>query len=332
MSGLTTSQLLRFLLREKAAALPKVVLRKLLESTHLPLAPQVRSVLLLRQLHLDARLTRKVASALCAPVLTSTNQVFDAGASDTVFILGGGSSVNRLPSRFFDQMRNHESIGINFWPIHPFPPKILATETDNVPGPPSNATDFLSQKIGQSPLRDTLATVLTLRPPFPPNSERLYRLPPEIAARSFLYGRANLITRFEDNLVQDLERAINILWGRRRVTALPDNGSSIVRMTFLALAHGFTKIVWVGVDQDGRGYFWSQGDSGDAYAEARRLFPRKAGEPHSTSSAEDRPFSNDVFLRALSSAAERSGKAKIFLSSGESTLADEIPIYESNSV
>lgn len=332
MSAFSASQHLRSLLKEKVTALPKVVLRKLLESTYFPLAPQLRSVLLFRQLQLDARLTRKVASALHATVLTSTNQVFSAGASDTVFILGGGSSVNRLPSRFFDQIHNHASIGINFWPIHPFPPKILATETDNIPGPPSKATDFLSQKIGQSPLRDTLASVLTLRPPFPPNSERLYRLPPEIAARSFLYGRANLITRSEDNLVHDLERAINILWGRKRVTALPDNGSSIVRMTFLALAHGFTKIVWVGVDQDGRGYFWSQGDGGDAYAQASRLFPRKAGEPHSTSNSEDRPFSNDVFLRALSSAAQRSGKAKIFLASGESTLVDQIPIYESNSV
>ena len=317
---------------EKEPPLPKVLLRRLLESSYFPLASQLRLALLLRQLKLDARLTRTVASALCSPVLTSTEQVFGDGTSDTVFILGSGSSVNRLPSQFFDHIHQHESIGINFWPIHPFPPKTLATETDNVPGPPSKATEFLSLKIGQPPLLGTVSSILTLRPPFPPNKNRLYRLPSETATKSLLYGRANMITRSEDNLVLDLERTIKSLWGKKRVTALPDNGSSVVRMTFLALAHGFSKIVWVGVDQDGRGYFWSQGGGSDSYAEASRLFPRKNGEPHSTSSSDNRPFSNDIFLRALSAAAQKTGTSKIFLASGESTLADEIPVYETDAV
>lgn len=330
MNGFGRSEPLRSSREAKGAMLPKVLLRRFLESRYFPLGSRLRSALLFRQLRLDAKLTKKVASALRATVLTNTRQVFGVHASDTVFILGSGSSVNQLPSQFFDHIQQHESIGINFWPIHPFPPKTLATETDNTPGPPSKATVFLSEKISQPPLLDTLTSVLTLRPPFPPNERRLYRLPPEILRKSFLYGRANMITRSEDNLALDLERTIKSLWGKKRVTALPDNGSSVVRMTFLALAHGFTKIVWVGVDQDGRGYFWTRGGGSDGYAEARRLFPRKDGEPHSTSSSENRPFSNDIFLRALSAAAQKVGKSKIFLASAESTLADEIPVYEAH--
>ena len=329
MNGFRRSEPLRSSRAATGAMLPNVLLRKFLESRYFPLGSWVRSELLFRQLRLDAKLTKKVASALRATVLTNTKQVFGVRASDTVFILGSGSSVNQLPSQFFDHMHQHESIGINFWPIHSFPPKTLATETDNSPGPPSKATDFLSEKISQPPLLGTLTSVLTLRPPFPPNGKRLYRLPPEIARKSFLYGRANLVTRSEDNLVRDLELAVKRLLGKKRVTALPDNGSSVVRMTFLALAHGFTKIVWVGVDQDGRGYFWSQSAGSAEYVEANRLFPRQAGEPHSTSSAENRPFSNDVFLRALSKAVGRTGQAKIFLASKDGTLVDEVPIYDS---
>lgn len=310
------------------AATLRRLARRIVDSPKFSLMAEVRLTLLFRQLRLDAKLTEKVATHLGAKALKNTTDVFMSGEDNTIFILGSGSSVRGLGPQFFRHVSHHASIGVNFWPIHSFPPKILATETDNTPGPPAESTTFLSRKISQPPLMNTVSSVLTLRPPFPPNPKRLYTLPPTVSANSFLYGRANLITRSNENLAPDLTRTILKIFGTKQVTALPDNGSSIVRLTFLALAHGFRRIVWVGVDQDSRGYFWSNGDADPNYAEARRLFPRHAGSPHSTSSTENRPFSNDIFLRALAKAVSATGKAEIFVSSAESSLVDEIPVYD----
>jgi hypothetical protein len=44
--------------------------------------------------------------------------------SDTVFILGSGPSINRLDDSFFQKVREHDSIGFNFWFAHKFVPSI----------------------------------------------------------------------------------------------------------------------------------------------------------------------------------------------------------------
>jgi len=49
--------------------------------------------------------------------------------SDTLFILGSGSSVNQISSARWAVISRHDSIGFNFWPIHRFVPNIFFLET-----------------------------------------------------------------------------------------------------------------------------------------------------------------------------------------------------------
>lgn len=49
--------------------------------------------------------------------------------SDTLFILGSGLSINDIPASRWDAIARHDSIGFNFWPIHPFVPTIYFVET-----------------------------------------------------------------------------------------------------------------------------------------------------------------------------------------------------------
>jgi hypothetical protein len=48
--------------------------------------------------------------------------------SDTVFILGSGWSINEIPDERWSAIARHESIGFNFWPVHPFVPCIFVFE------------------------------------------------------------------------------------------------------------------------------------------------------------------------------------------------------------
>lgn len=48
--------------------------------------------------------------------------------SDTLFILGSGASINQISLTRWEIIRHHDSIGFNFWPIHPFVPTMYFAE------------------------------------------------------------------------------------------------------------------------------------------------------------------------------------------------------------
>jgi len=48
--------------------------------------------------------------------------------SDTLFILGSGSSINQISRARWDIIAHHDSVGFNFWPVHPFVPNMYFTE------------------------------------------------------------------------------------------------------------------------------------------------------------------------------------------------------------
>lgn len=285
-----------------------------------------RELLFLRQARRDARLVSRVGVASNLPTLNTSQTLISNKPKNTIFILAGGASINRLSSRQWEEIGQAASIGINAWPIHPFIPDVLSIETTNTPGPPSETALFLSERIdsyvdsgGQVP------HFLLLRPAWPPNNNRVYPLLTKNPKTTYVYGRANIITRREGNLEADLRRIIHrAIAGALPLEVVPDNGSSVVRTTFWALIQGYRQIVWLGVDQNEGSYFWTEEPIAPEYSRAANLFPRKSGEPHSTSSSENRPFSNGVFLENLSRAVSQVTNSRIFIGSPESELSESI--------
>lgn len=55
--------------------------------------------------------------------------------SDTLFILASGASINQISAVRWEVIRCHDSIGFNFWPVHPFVPTMYFLEAiqDNHP-------------------------------------------------------------------------------------------------------------------------------------------------------------------------------------------------------
>jgi hypothetical protein len=48
--------------------------------------------------------------------------------SDTIFILASGSSISSYSKKHWDIIKNHDSIGFNFWPVHDFIPTYYQVE------------------------------------------------------------------------------------------------------------------------------------------------------------------------------------------------------------
>jgi len=51
--------------------------------------------------------------------------------SDTVFVLGSGPSINEINSERWEQIRNHDTVGMNFWIIHEHVPTFYFIEPIN---------------------------------------------------------------------------------------------------------------------------------------------------------------------------------------------------------
>ncbi len=49
--------------------------------------------------------------------------------TETLFVLGSGSSINQISAARWEVISSHDSIGFNFWPIHPFVPNMFFLET-----------------------------------------------------------------------------------------------------------------------------------------------------------------------------------------------------------
>jgi hypothetical protein len=115
--------------------------------------------------------------------------------------------------------------------------------------------------------------------------------------------------------------------GKLPSAALPDNGSSAVRLIFLALAQGFSDIVLVGIDLDSRPHFWFAPQYRERYPEYVNLFPDPDGQPHGTTEPTNRAIGNQEFLGILGKVFKDLGVAKLWVGSPTSQLAEGLPLY-----
>ena len=69
------------------------------------------------------------------PLLNAVN-LFTYKSSDVLFILGSGSSINKISQDRWMAISNADTIGLNFWPYHRFVPKIYFYESTPAGWPP----------------------------------------------------------------------------------------------------------------------------------------------------------------------------------------------------
>jgi len=279
----------------------------------------------------DAGQVLRMAKATGYKPLDITAPVFGDNASDTVFILGSGSSINELSDEDFSHIGEHVSIGLNVWLIHRFIPSAYSLEYER-PEVRREQTWLLFEKLlSNQKLAKKKPKLLHLRPSGGTSAVRKYRMPAQLKEESLIYGRTNIFSKSEKSLDSDVEALFNAYQNNRVPKAvLPDNGASVVRLLFLALLQGFRKIILVGVDLNSSPYFWHEESSAYATPENMSDFPRPSSVPHDTLDANLRPFPTDKVVYALARTATNLFGAKVFVGSRSSSLAPTLPVYEWN--
>ena len=305
------------------------MIRKLLRK---PGAAPLRYLLWERDARRDGQVAKKFATHNKIPVVDIyRSPILDSAASKTLFILGSGWSVNDLTNRMLQHIGKHQSVGINFWFFHDFVPSAFSFDAGKVPAGDEaiirSTISTIGGLLGRQEIRTAKPRVLYLRP-YQSDPSYLVPCPAELSDSAWVSGRANLLSRDPVAVEADLrllaKRAVRGKLPRR---VLPDNGSSVVRLIFLALTQGFKDIVLVGIDLDTRPHFWFAPQYVNRYPKYVGLFPDPDGRPHGTTKPADRALGNREFLNIFGRVLSNLRIATLWAAAPTSQLAEGLPQY-----
>lgn len=239
----------------------------------------------------------------------------------TLFILGSGSSINRMTDEQWQTVRAHDSMGVSFWPLHEFVPTYLCLE-----GPPDDRAAALYG------LLEARADEYRDVPIIAKGGAQRFdedRFPP--ALRDNLYYSRQMIVpaRDEAEFRRSLRwlKALRLLDPQRELDEVPMTRSSLTYTLFIAIAMGYRTVVLCGIDLKSTGYFYSEeGAPGVKHPE---LVPHtgQQGQVHLTFDPSLHPLTIDRIVCGVRDEIFAPLGAELYIGSRESALYPELPYF-----
>jgi hypothetical protein len=226
------------------------------------LAKNLPNPLLLRihhyyDLHRKSTLAHAVSERTGLPLL-ETLDLSQVKTSDTAFVLGSGWSINEIPDRQWEIIGRHDTIALNFWPLHPFVPRIYLFENlDRVEGK-EFIFDVLQQLLCQraGDYRNVVKVISELQPLGP--RQLVFEIPQDFRPNLYIGYSTGVVARNEGEFIA------GIRYQRRRGIFTPGNhvawhfkyGSSVIAAMSLAARMNYRQIVLCGIDLGRAEYFY----------------------------------------------------------------------------
>lgn len=237
------------------------------------LAKKLPHPLLLR-LHHYYDLKRKSALAHAASKLTSlpllgTLELGSVKTSDTVFVLGSGSSINNISQRRWEAISRHDSIALNFWLLHSFVPRIYLFENT------SKCVDGLVHDIYPNLLQERAADycaavkiiseIDSLAP-----GQLVFNVPAAFHPNLYVGYSTRIAARTESELISGIRylRGRGIFDHDNHIQWHFKNGGSVTAAVSLAARMNYRRIVLCGIDLGKAEYFYHDAQR---YPEACKL-------------------------------------------------------------
>lgn len=181
--------------------------------------------------------------------------------SDTVFILGSGSSINDISELEWEHIKSHDSFGLNFWPIHEHVPTIHVFELPvNAEQPEFQSSyyellQYRSEDYSQVPIiiKDIARTI---------GHFDMGQYPDELVSNTYLAEEIRIPWKSTDYRV--FNRSID--WfdehgyfesDGRMITGLKKR-ASVSFLIHMAVKMGYDEIVLCGVDMNDSKYFYNE--------------------------------------------------------------------------
>ena len=237
--------------------------------------------------------------------------------SDTIFILGTGATINDIPEKHWHSIGNHDSAGINLWPLHNFVPTYYYSEYHHNREHFRKTQNMMKQKIS-SEYTDTIFFLslnrAVKRGIHPRVTKNMFPQNPKICFYNYIRP-----LRFDDPSELSTESFERTIFYRGALTALLDLVDQI----------GYKKIVLLGIDLKNGEYFYDNNpefrkinESGLGRAKEKRI-----KTPHLTTRGGARKIPIQEYLYILNDKYYKPKKIELFCGSEKSLLAEKIPIY-----
>ena len=266
----------------------------------------------------DRKVTKK-----CRELGVKTQHDFPADrtrASETLFVLGSGGSINELTEAQWRQIRGSDSCGINFWHLHPHVPNYYIYEFPYQMHPHRSESMLHNHAV----LRDRYASshiiakgdLENLRRDSLFGGEHYYYFNPMNGPRSLVHG-----FRLFDLL--------GLFARRSRLGHSFQWRSTVSFAIFMAVVLGYKEIVLCGVDLNDTRYFFEEPEFQEKHLDPELMVPQKVqnGQVHTTNDPEKRSITVSDIMYFLHERLLPQKGIKLYVGSEQTALFPRIPVY-----
>jgi hypothetical protein len=201
--------------------------------------------------------------------LTSELRLAELRKSDTACILGSGPSINRISRSRWEAIAATDSMGLNFWPFHPFTPKFYFFESivpfsaaDSVP---QHMYPMVRKMLADAAVRyrDVIKIITDLKAL--DQTQLIYQLPAELHTNLWTAFTVPVIARNAEEFKRGIRyiKARGALQKADKFDWIFKYNGSITGMIDFCLKMDYRRIVLCGVDMKEQLYFYQD----------RQLFP-----------------------------------------------------------
>lgn len=257
----------------------------------------------------------------------SSNPLLAHKRSDTLFVLGSGSSINQLQPEDWAAIAAADSIGFNYWLLNDFVPHTYMFE----PHLPFEATSWLMHnfRLRGGPYLD-MPIIMKDGERYRANElASLFKdIPPEIRKNVVLSWDWEIQSEDAAVFGHKLERLDR--WGilsNNRLPALRKR-ASVCFITMLAMRAGYKKIVLCGIDLNNADYFYAPTRSSlEAQGYIVPPPPRPSNEPHKTEDPAFGSLTVSVVFDLLNQKVLKKRGIELFVALQSSKLYPMLPSY-----
>lgn len=243
--------------------------------------------------------------------------------SETLFIMGSGASVNQYSKAQWTHIQHHDSLGLNWWPIHAHVPtyhlfELTASEHVNI-----ELVALLQNRIDE--YQDTIHILKDLTKA--QKALQSVALPLELLDRLYLPYEVQTFGVAERRALR-LLRSLGVFSSRERFSLLYKRRASLASAIALGLRVGYKKVVLCGVDLSSTRYFWEENP--EDYQQRGIPLPRstrQAGPVHKTIDPKYGNLTVDKVVLLLRDEVLTPRSVELFVAHPSSALYPKVPLY-----
>jgi hypothetical protein len=215
----------------------------------------------------EANRAKAAASRAGLPLLESLD-LRSLRESNTLFVLGCAWSINEIPDERWRIIGKHDSVGINFWPAHPFVPRFFHFEdiASDCQSAAFDAFRLLMERRSDA-YANTVKIVTEIRPIG--SRQMIFELPDKSRKKLYVGYSMPVVARDENELVAGIQymRSLGAFTPRAKVSWLFKYGGSVIAMLTLAALMSYKRIVLCGIDLNNQDYFYHHRERYPEYAD-----------------------------------------------------------------